>query len=447
MRKSATVGALFVAMSLWGLNLGYPMQYLQHVRWTLFGYIIPVYYLLTVVFIAGASVLVLAGKRNWTKWEMLWWALPLICIPGILHSDDPIWSARQWLSWMVRGLIPGGILFAAASSCRKQSFAMLLWLVYPIILAASLLGLVELYCGHSPLYADAVTPIVQTAQPGNPFYRPIDPFVNNSLVLSQRPRGTQGNRIPYAAMILPFLPLAIWALKYKRRFSWAHALAVGILFSILLLAQVRAVWFGIVAVMVLMPAMGLQRDSREGARIAAGTLLCLFVILFWPKSHASIELWGRLQSFKLTENSIHARLEALQTAGVLRDRWFLGVGFGRFPTACMPYYHGAHPWEGTPDNQYLRWAIENGVPSFILMLVFFAGLIRAGWEKIRLMKDNIEAEFYKSLLVGWLGIAATFLFFDGFYWGACNMTFWSFFGLFATCLNSEPYEVDDRGRD
>jgi len=30
----------------------------------------------------------------------------------------------------------------------------------------------------------------------------------------------------------------------------------------------------------------------------------------------------------------------------------------------------------------------------------------------------------------------TFLFFDGFYWGACNMTFWMLLGLFAACTKS-----------
>lgn len=183
---------------------------------------------------------------------------------------------------------------------------------------------------------------------------------------------------------------------------------------------------------ILMPTVGLQRNSRETTKIIAGTLLCFGIFLAWPKTHDAI--WGRFQSFHFTETNIRARLDVLETAKVLKDHWAFGVGFGQFPTACKPYYHSVIPWFNSPDNQYLRWAIENGVLSFILLLTFFAGLVRAGWKKIQLMKDVQEADFYKSLLVGWLSVAVTFLFFDGFYWGSCNMTFWSFLGLFATCL-------------
>ena len=72
------------------------------------------------------------------------------------------------------------------------------------------------------------------------------------------------------------------------------------------------------------------------------------------------------------------------------------------------------------------------------MLLFLGGLVRAIWRKIKTIQDPETAGLYKALLAGWVGIAATFLFFDGFYWGACNMTFWCFLGLAATCLKTEP---------
>ncbi|MEK7382090.1 MAG: O-antigen ligase family protein [Elusimicrobiota bacterium] len=441
MKRFLRAVPLLVVMLLWGLHLAYPMNRLQHVRWAFGGHPVPVYYVLTVLLMAGASVLALIFKRDWSRWELLWWALPLICLPGILHSTDPIWSLRQWLSWIIRGIVPGGIIFLAAH--RKRSEGMLLFWIYPIIIGASLLGLWELYYNQKPpwdRYAlhqriDEVgalveyIPIAQTSQSDNPFYRPAD-----EMRLSGKPLGTQGNRIPYAVTLIGFLPLGVWLLRYKRSSRLVHLFAFGALCSILLLAQVRAVWVGALVAIVLMQTVGLLGDWRGTIKIVAGVSLCLGVFLVFPKTRDVV--WSRFDSFHLAEGSIQERLAVLETAKVLGDRGFLGVGFGEFPAACKSYYHSALPWRGTPDNQYLRWMIENGLPSFVLLASFFIGLLRAGWERIKLMVDIQRADFYRALLVGWASVAVTFLFFDGFYWGACNMTFWCLLGLFATCLKS-----------
>lgn len=435
-RKWADAVPPFVVMVLWGLHLGFPLQLLQHIRGTFFGYVIPVYYFLIVFPMLGAAALTLFFKRHWTKWELLWWLLPLICVPGILLSDDRMWSIRQWLSWIVRGVIPGGVLFSAA---REKSFLRLTNWIYPVIIAASLVGLGEVYDGGSiNLWDNPLLRIrLDVPQPNsNPFYRPQDS--SYTLPLSNRPGGTQGNRLAYASTLLCFLPLGLWLLKYKKRFYPARLAAVGILTSILLIAQVRAVWLGVLVSAILMWAVGLRRDRWETVRIIAGALVCLGVFLVWPRMLH--ELWSRFNSFHLTDPSIQARLQFLETATVLRDHWLFGVGFGQFPTACKPYAPQGVIWQATPDNQFLRWGIENGLVSLFLLLAFLFGLVRAGWKKIKLMKDVRQADFYKSLLIGWLGVALTFLFFDGFYWGACNMTFWCSLGLLATCLGRADVE-------
>ncbi|MBI4375218.1 MAG: O-antigen ligase family protein [Elusimicrobia bacterium] len=421
---------LFAVVLFWGLHLGYPVHQLQHIRWTLFGYLVPVYYFFTVLPMVGIATVVLALKRHWTKWELIWCLLPLICLPGILQSDDSVWSVRQCLSWVVRGLVPGGIIFIVAH--RKQAESQLVHGIYPVIIGASLLGLMELYFDHNPLWDKSLTPIPVTAQPDNPFYRPVPPPIIPSTI--GRPQGTQGNRIPYAAVLVAFLPIGLWLLKYGEKGSyWARLAALGALFSILLLAQVRAVWVSMVAAILLMHVVRLHQDLR--LRIIAGLLVGVGIFLAFPKTRDL--LWTRLSSFRFTERSIQARIEVLQTVKVLREHGLWGVGFGQFPTACKPYYPRTLVWNNTPDNQYLRWTIENGVLAFGLLLAFFVGLIRAGWKRIQLMPDSRQADFYKSLLVGWASIAVTFLFFDGFYWAACNMTFWCFLGLFAVCLKPE----------
>ncbi len=415
-------------MLLWGLHLAYPMHHLQGVQWEFLGRRVPVYYFFTVSLMLGAAALVLAAKREWTKWEILWWLLPAICLPGIVFSDDRLWSSRQWLSWIIRGVIPGGVLFLAAP--RKKIGTALHCFIYPIIITASLLGLSEIFFHINPLAEIPYTYGPADSRPDDPFYRK-----SSHLPFSPPPQGTQTSRIPYAATLVGFLPLGLWFLKYRRERRSAHLAALAILIPILLLAQVRAVWLATIAVLVLMQIVGLHKGRAQALKIAAGVALILGAALALPATRRLI--WPRLNSFHLSEGSIEERLDILQTAAVLKDRPLQGMGFGQFPTAARPYYHGTINWYGTPDNQYFRWLLENGIPSFVLLLAFFAGLVRAGWNKIKLMPDVAEADFYKSLLVGWLAVAITFLTFDGFYWGACSMTFWCLLGLFATSLAPE----------
>ena len=424
------IAPLLLVMFFWGLTLGYPMQLLEHVRCRFLGYEIPVYYFFTVLPVLSASAWGLWRKRSWTQWELLWCLLPLICLPGILYSDDRLWSIRQWLSWLVRGVIPGGMIFLTAR--WEDARTLIIYWIYPVIIAASLLGLTELYSDHNFLWDKLFAPIPATSQPENPFYRPIPR--RTDTVISRRPMGTQGNRIPYASSLVAFLPLGFWLFRYRKRFYLAYLLAGVLLFCILILAQVRAVWLATLVGLILMPRLGLL-SREQTANVVVGLSLCLAIFMIWPQTRSL--LWTRFHSFHLSENSIRERLEAFQTVKLLKHHWFAGIGFGQFPTAGKQFYPSELVWNYTPDNQYLRWAIENGLPSFGLLLAFLVGLIRASWENIQKMAEAQQTDFYKSLLVGWLSVAVTFLFFDGFYWGACNMTFWCFLGLFSTCLSSQ----------
>jgi O-antigen ligase len=419
-------------MLMWAVHLMFPVHYLQHARWTIFGQVVPIYYFFTVFPLVGAGVLALALKRHWTKWEVLWWLLPLICVPGILASGDKLWSCRQWLSWVVRGIVPGGILF---SYCRKEENVFLTRKLYPLIIGASILGLTELY-----LYYRTPTNVwdnfllkvdLGVAQPKeNLLYRPSQRAY--PLPTSRAPGGTQGNRVPYAATLVAFLPIGLWLWRYRKGASWLHLLALATLLSVLVLAQVRAVWVGGLLILLALRIVGFYDDRRQIAKVAIASLMCLGAFFAWPVTRGI--LWARFNSFHLTETSIRERLAVLKTAKVLEDKWAWGVGYGQFPVAGKPFYPENLPWNETPDDQYLRWAIENGIPSFLCLLAFFAGLLCAGWRAIKNMGGSRIGDFYRALLLGWLGIAATFSFFDGFYWGACNMTFWCFLGLFASSI-------------
>jgi hypothetical protein len=422
--------AFGLVFAVWAAHLAYPLQRLQAWRWSVAGHAIPAYYFLVVGPIMAAGILALAQRRP-RGWAALWWLLPAICLPGIAASADPAWSARQWASWIVRGPLPGAILFATVGGSEIEPL-LKRW-VYPVVVFAVLLGLGEVFLRRSVLWNDLRNDVPAVSRQDDPFYRPADH--KNVLTVSLPPQGTQGNRVPYAAILVAFLPLTLVWLEGSQASARPFQGAVsGAIIAVLLLAQVRAAWLATAATLGVMVALNRGTASRRLTLPVLTALAFLAAAVAVPSTRRDLLL--RIDSFHLRENSISQRLSALETARILLVRGGRGVGFGMFPTAARAYYNSPLPWNGTPDNQYLRWAIESGLPSLTLLAAFFFGLIRACLRQLRRMKDAAQVQIYNALLAGWAGMAAMFLFFDGFYWGACNMTFWSLLGLLATCLKT-----------
>lgn len=424
MRLSAAI-----CTAIWAVYLMYPVHQLQHLRWTVVGYAVPVSYFFTALPVAVTALAALAAKRGWSRWEILWWLLPLACLPGILRSADPVWSVRQWVSLVVRGLAVGGTLYIATPSGNGAKHV-LRW-IFPAVVLAALVGLAEIGFQTNPLsdaYVDRQVP--ETSQPDNPFYRP----AWGDYSLSLRPRGTQGNRIVYAACLVPFIPISIYVAARSKRWGWAYWLAAVVILLVVVLARSRSGWAGLAVGLFLAGALMFRGPARLAvcsAVVTGGILLALWIPPWTRVPQANGEVSVRMGV------TLEARLEHYRTLAALKGRWFGGVGYGQYPAVYRPHYSGPIPELPVPDNQYLRWLIENGVLGLSSLVAFLGGIVAAGWRRIRSMTDPIQADFYRALLAGWAGIATTFLFFDGFYWGASNMTFWSFLGLFATCLKPQ----------
>jgi hypothetical protein len=421
--RAAAMGAIF----WWGLHLGYPFHKLQLVRQTFIGYSVPVYYFVTLAVTMALCLLTFSFKRSWKTWEILWCMLPLVCLPGIMASADKLWSARQWLSWIMRGIIPGGaLMLASRHSGAKKLVPSLL---YPIVVAGGWVAIDELWHHRNP-YWDSFWNAVPATTAANPFYRP-----DAALALSQFPRGVQGNRAVSMSLLLAFVPIGVWLIRSRPRWKWPAAASLAVFCAAIISANARTAWLGAIACIFLMRAVGLDRGYSQTARALGLLTLCFGLFLANPRT--APRLLERLNSFSFANNSIHERIEVFRTVAALKDHWLAGVGYGQFPAACKAFYPATLVWNNTPDNQFLRWLLENGVAGFLGLMAFCAGLVTAGLRKLSSMSKEEEPDFYRAVLAGWLTLAVTFLFYDGFYWGASNMTFWGLLGVFATCLSTE----------
>lgn len=407
---------------LWALYLLFPLHLLQFFRLTIHGLSIPIHYFFLAPPVLAAAIYATARRRP-LRLRLLCWSLPLAVVGSIVFSSAPSWSLREWLSWISRGYGAGAVFFLLDED-RPTRERLIGW-VYSAAVAAALFGLVELAVDRNPLVdhlRERRPPTVSEAS--HVFYRPdqVKP-----VPISERPTGTQGDRIPYVACLLPFLSLAIWKLRAEKKPRWKAGWPALALVAIILAARSRSGWTGLGA--LLTAQLLLDQKARAPALRALGGLALFSAAAFVvPASRAA--LLTRLDS----DVKIAHRIASYAAVGALKGHLLFGVGYGQYPDAFRSFYHGPMPWMATPDNQYLRWLIETGLLGSLALAAFLGSIVIAGVEKIADMRDPRQAEFYKALLAGWVGIATTFVFFDGFYWGACNMTFWSFLGIFSTCL-------------
>lgn len=413
--------------AVWIVYLLLPLHLLQQFHVSIGGWTVPIYYFFVVPPVLCLVLYAILSKRGWTPVEAAWWLWPFVLLGSIVFSLFPAWSLREAMSWMLRGFSIGGMYLLWVSDSPLRAVR---W-VYAAAVLAALGGLLELGFNRNPLadrfVGQSVAPIPET---GNPLYRPYRPGAGLPLV-SPRPRGTQGNRIPYAASLLPFFSLALFFCGRDGRWRWAHRLAALILLSLLLAAGSLSVLIGLT---VLLFVYGITIGIGRTLLIAGFFSIVAIGGLWFFTAHAA----SGWQSLPLKQTSVRHRLESYRTVGALKGRSMFGAGYGQYPNVYLAYYKGPLEHLPTPDNQYLRWLIETGIWGFTALIGFISWLIRAGQTRLKDRNDLDEARVYNAFLAGWAGIATSFIFFDGFYWGACNMTFWSFLGLWATCLKPRP---------
>lgn len=420
--------ALAVITFLWVLYLSFPILLLQQYRCTLFGMTIPIYYFLIIPPLLAPAFFAMASQAGGTpRQKILCWALPLVLLSSVAASSSPLWSLREWLSWISRGYAVGATYFLLLSDTASVR-RVIKW-VYVTAAAITVFGLIEMGLNRNPLtdpYWDRnFSPI---SEKSGSVYRP-------DLIrvpISARPQGTQGNRVPYTACILPFLSIALWKERTDAKSRWKHLAAALLMLFLILISQSRSAWVGLAVLLAAHALLMLRNNAMAALRPAGAVALMLLGSLLIPATRQRIVSTAR--NYHLSEVNISHRLASYSTVAALKGRALLGVGYGQYPQVYRPYYDGPAPWVSTPDNQYLRWLIETGIAGSIALFVFLGIILQRGLNAISKMTDRQDAELYKALLAGWAGLAATFLFFDGFYWAACNMTFWALLGLFATCL-------------
>ena len=190
--------------------------------------------------------------------------------------------------------------------------------------------------------------------------------------------------------------LALVTLAWAWRRGWVRRavvlLAPGVLFGIGA-TLTRSVWLGTAAALGLVGWLRLPQRVRPWllAGAAAGSLL--LGTLFWEHLVA----FQREGSATLTRESTSMRAAfAYVSWRMFLDRPLLGVGFGRFPEAKMPYLADRSPdlrletiRNFAHHNTYLSILTETGLVGLSLYLALLVLWARAAVRVIRLRRPDL----------------------------------------------------------
>jgi hypothetical protein len=416
--------------SLWALSIAIPPAWLQAWKVHVAGLVIPGYYLAFSLPTLGVGIYALAIERPKSFWLRAWWGWPLLLVPGCLLAANRGWAIRQWLSFVLRGIVAGGSFAYLLHDFRHRRNV--LTIVYGVAILAALVGLVEMRT-QSNILTDQILnrPVLEQPGSGNSLYAP--PAYNSE---SSRPRGTQGNRIAYIACLVPFLPFALWGfLRHSGKAVWLNLIAFCILAAIVIWSGSRSGLVGALCAVSVYALLAGRANRPLARRIVLVLVATVAISAAVPAIRVSFE--NRLSDWTAANQDIQHRLGALPTIRALRDHFIFGLGYGNYPIAHQLYYRGPFRFLEVPDNQYLRWLVENGALGGTALLLYLAGLIAALLRKWKSAPQDARL-FDAAVISGWIGVAVTFLFFDGFYWIGPNMTFWGFLAIAGSTLQNPP---------
>ncbi len=181
-------------------------------------------------------------------------------------------------------------------------------------------------------------------------------------------------RNQYAAFVEAILPLAIVGAIHDRRRTILYIAIAGMLFASVIAGGSRAGSILCLAEILLIPTIAFARKLISRAalvRVLAGSVgaIAIFTaVVGWEA------IWNRLQE----PNPYSLRAELVRSSfEMIRDRPLTGFGLGTWSDAYPAYARfDDGKFVNQAHNDWIQWAVEGGIPFFLIMLAIAAWSVR-----------------------------------------------------------------------
>lgn len=187
-------------------------------------------------------------------------------------------------------------------------------------------------------------------------------------------------RNQWAAFVEAVLPLAIVSAILDRRRSALYIAIAATLFASVVAGGSRTGSFLCFAVVIVTPMAAYARrliSGRTLARVAFGSIAA--VALF-----TAIAGWETIARRLQEPNPYSLRAELVRSSiEMIRDRPLAGFGLGTWADAYPAYAHfdDGH-YVNQAHNDWIQWAVEGGVPFFLIMLAIAVLSIRPAMKSL-----------------------------------------------------------------
>lgn len=359
-------------------------------------------------------------KSIFNKAEIPFCVFFLTMTGGIVSVKDPAVACQHF--WLF--IFPIPFLYLFAKTAFKENYGLLI--IRGACLMAAVVcvfGIIEFLTKQNFLYAY---------------------FIRNmyfEVFKGKRMMSTQIHPTPLGTYLVAILPLAIAlkSLEKKIFLKFMSMIYTVIIFIGIILTFSRGAFLGFFAAMLMMAVFLIKR--RKWLYLSGLILLSVIIIeicsLYFPFARYSLQALAAPHSY-------YAKLCRIISIGpILRDKLFLGLGFGHYRVLFdhyLPYLANYSGYDTKiADCMYITILTETGIVGFSGFLVFIFFLFMRIRDRLRILLKNEDKLLLVSFLSGFIGILCSFLTYDGLYWVAPSYLFWSYAGILS--FLSGPREV------
>jgi len=361
-------------------------------------------------------------KTILNKAEIPFWVFLLTLIGGLIGVQDSAVAYRHFRLF----IFPIPFLYFFAKTAFKEKYGRLI--IRSLCLLAvfvCVFGISEFLTKQNFLY---------TSLAKNMYF---EAFKGNRMISTQvhpTPLGT------YLAAILP-LSIALILLEKKLFLKFMAMLYAAVIFTGIILSFSRGAFLGFFAAMSMLIVFLIR--SRKRLYLLALILLCIIIIgicsLYFPSARYSLQALAAPHAYS-------AKISRIMSIGpILRDKLFLGLGFGHYRVFFDHYLPRLADYCGydgkVADCMYITILTETGIIGFSGFLVFISFLFIRIRNRLKMLLKNEDKLLLVSFLAGFIGILCSFLTYDGFYWVAPSYLFWSYAGILSFLSGSSETAV------
>lgn len=344
-RKLLFIGAPLLLLLIFTTSTVFVQQ-----AWALQSFQIGIYLLVAGYLVAGIG----KGREDlaptWTAWLVylipLWGILQVAC-----HTTASSFETRQAvLRW---GALAGVFFLAQVVGRSQAARRVILHAFLLFAVAMAVLCLTQLFTSEGK--------ILWLFSSGYPDVYATFPNHNN-----------------YAQFIELAIPIAVWWAMRSVAYSWAYALAAGVLFASVVGSASRAGTFLCCAELVVLLCVGLFSSFRRNKGWtwrATASVFALVPILaaFFTLAVGWQRVWHRFQQNDPFEGRREFLIAAIHMA---QKRPIVGFGLDTFPEVYQRFaIVDLDVFANHTHNDWAEFAADGGIPFLLLVLIPFAAAV------------------------------------------------------------------------